>query len=82
MKKIFLVSSIIFLLAFSLVLVEARPKWKDPPAPTCPITSDTDIVFYGENRFSAVGDLSESWINHFLSWWDDLSYKSLHLNHR
>lgn len=61
--------SVIFLLIFSLALVAARPKWK-PIEPTCPITQDTDIVFYGENAFSAVGDLSESWITHFLNWWN------------
>lgn len=56
-----------FVLVIALSIVAAVPWWKsqDP----CQITEDTNIVFYGDNRFSAVGDLSESWIVHFLEWW-------------
>jgi len=51
--------------AVTAILVSARP----PTQPVCPIASSTNVVFYGDNRFSAVGDLSESWIKHFLDWW-------------
>jgi len=54
------------ILVTSIFLVSARPRWKDP----CPINSDTNIVFYGETGFGGVGDLSRSWMIHFLSWWE------------
>ena len=62
-KKYFLVFGI-FLVAFLLVFISARPR----PG-NCPITSNTNVVFYGETGFGGVGTLSRSWMIHFLDWW-------------
>ena len=40
-----------------------------PSANPCPITSNTNIVVYGDTGFGGVGSLSKSWITHFLDWW-------------
>ena len=63
--KYFLILGV-FVLVMLSVFVAAVPSWK---IVSCPIDSDTDIVFYGENGFGGVGDLSESWLVHFLDWW-------------
>jgi glutamine amidotransferase-like uncharacterized protein len=65
MKRKFLLAAICFLLLtaiFSLTTITAKP-------PACPITSGTNVVFYGETGFGGVGTLSRSWIIHFLDWW-------------
>lgn len=64
MKKLFLASLVILVILAGVIFVQAKP-----PVGTCPITSDTNIVFYGETGFGGVGDLSKSWIIHFLDWW-------------
>ena len=66
MKKRYLFIFAIFVVVFLLVFVSSKPKWKDT---SCPISSNTDIAFYGKTGFGGVGDLSKSWIIHFLDWW-------------
>ena len=66
MKKITaLFLGFVLLLGLSL-FVSAKPPWKEP---SCPIQTNTNIVFYGETGFGGVGDLSRSWMIHFLDWW-------------
>ena len=55
-KKFIFIFAIIAILAIS-VFVAARPKWQPDP---CPITEDTDIVFYGDTGFGGVGTLSRN----------------------
>jgi len=66
MKKnyIFLIL-VLAILLLGVVAVNA----KRPAPSTCPITSETDIVFYGETGWGGVGTLSRSWVIHFLDWW-------------
>ncbi len=66
MKRVYFLVFGIILLVFLSAFVIAKPKWKDT---TCPITAETDIAFYGKTGFGGVGDLSKSWITHFLNWW-------------
>jgi len=47
-----------------MMFVSARPS-----SGVCPIQQDTNVVFYGQTGFGGVGDLSRSWITHFLDWW-------------
>ena len=67
-----------FVALISAFLVLAKP----PTRPVCPITSDTNIVFYGETGFGGVGTLSRSWVIHFLDWWkaQDPSIKYVELD--
>jgi hypothetical protein len=65
MKKTILVFLIVILLG--LFFISAAPKWKT--ANPCPIKAETNIVYYGDNGFGGVGDLSESWLVNFLEWW-------------
>ncbi|MBI3623067.1 hypothetical protein HY212_03230 [Candidatus Pacearchaeota archaeon] len=58
-----------FLIFFVLVLGLIIFIQAKPPVGVCPIQSDTNVVFYGETGFGGVGDLSKSWITHFLDWW-------------
>ncbi len=62
-KQFFLI--VLVLAVFALILVSAKP----PTQPVCPITSSTNVVFYGQTGFGGVGDLSKSWVTHFLDWW-------------
>ncbi|MFA5856910.1 MAG: BPL-N domain-containing protein [Candidatus Pacearchaeota archaeon] len=64
-KKYIFVFYICLVIASTMVFVLAKP----PSVPTCPINSNTNVVFYGETGFGGVGDLSRSWIIHFLDWW-------------
>ena len=65
MKKRLLLIFVLLVASILLTsLILARP-----PVKTCPITQDTDIVFYGETGFGGVGTLSRSWVIHFLDWW-------------
>jgi len=66
MKK----SVILFVFSLVFVLLAAFAVAAKPPTqPVCPIKSDTNIVFYGETGWGGVGDLSRSWVIHFLDWW-------------
>jgi len=38
-------------------------------AATCPITSSTNIVVYGQTGSGGVGAPSKSWMTHFFDWW-------------
>jgi glutamine amidotransferase-like uncharacterized protein len=65
MKKNYLFLVLVFaIILFGVVAVTAKK-----PVPTCPIQSDTDVVFYGDTGFGGVGSLSRSWVIHFLDWW-------------
>lgn len=76
MRKTFLVIAAIIVL-MTITFVSAGKV----PANPCPISSDTDIVFYGETGFGGVGTLSRSWVIHFLDWWktqdSSISYAEL-----
>lgn len=65
MKKSLVFCLGLIFIVFVLVLVSAAPK----PA-TCPITSSTNIVIYGDTGFGGVGTLSKSWMTQFFNWWD------------
>ncbi len=65
MRKKYLIFALILLILSAVIFVSAKP----PARGTCPITSDTNVVFYGETGFGGVGDLSKSWVMHFLDWW-------------
>jgi len=56
----------ICLLIFLIPLIFAAKSLSANP---CPISSSTNIVFYGETGFGGVGIPSRSWIIHFLDWW-------------
>lgn len=65
-KKIFLIFLVLLAtLAITIAFVQAKP----PVSGVCPIQSDTNVVFYGETGFGGVGDISKSWVIHFLDWW-------------
>ncbi len=76
MKKRLFYISLILAIAFTLTFVSARPSQG-----VCPITSNTNIAFYGQTGFGGVGDLSKSWVTHFLDWWkqqdSSISYAAL-----
>lgn len=62
--RILSISIVLVLLSVAMPLVFAAPK-----TGTCPITASTNIVAYGDTGFGGVGDLSKSWLTHFLDWW-------------
>jgi glutamine amidotransferase-like uncharacterized protein len=55
----------VFFVLMLLVMVSAKP----PKTNACPISSNHNIVVYGDTGFGGVGDLSKSWIQHFFDWW-------------
>jgi len=57
-------NKLIYLIA-TMILVLSMSAFAAPPA-TCPITSNTDFVYY---TGSGASTLSQSWMNHFLTWW-------------
>lgn len=63
-KSLF-VFALIFIVALSFN-VFAKPK---VVVTDCPITPETDFAFYGDTGRGGVGDLSKSWLTHFLDWW-------------
>jgi hypothetical protein len=63
-KKMFGILSLFgLMMMLSLSFVSAGK-----PAPTCPITSDTDIVLYTDTT-GGIGSSSKSWGLHFVDWW-------------
>ncbi len=60
-RKLFFVFAVLIL---GFVVASALAE-----AGTCPITSDTNIVFYGQTGTGGVGTLSRSWTIKFLDWW-------------
>jgi len=49
-----------------MVLIVGIDMVSAAPSVTCPITSSTDFVYY---TGSGASTLSQSWMNHFLTWW-------------
>ncbi|MBU2573041.1 MAG: hypothetical protein KKH28_03055, partial [Elusimicrobia bacterium] len=51
------------------LIAAAAPLLPGPVSGTCPIASDTNIVFYGETGAGGVEAGSRGWLIHFLDWW-------------
>ncbi|MDP2926412.1 MAG: hypothetical protein Q8N99_08595 [Nanoarchaeota archaeon] len=64
-KRFFLILGLVLISIAAVNVVLAKPLTQS----VCPILSDTNVVIYGDTGFGGVGDISKSWITHFMDWW-------------